>query len=118
MLDSFKVETQERDSVWVLRTHGYINNVGGEKIARTFDEIFTTGGRRFLFNLEGSKIINSIGVSYLIEILEKILDCNGELAFCNCAPIIEKTFKIMGITQYAKIYASAETAIGAMGNTT
>ena len=111
MSDSFRVETSERDSLRIISTHGYINNLGGETIAAKFDELFRDGHRNFLFDLAGSKIINSIGISFLIEILEKVIESKGGLAFCNCAPIIEKTFKIMGITQYAKVYRSTEEAL-------
>ncbi len=114
MLDSFTVDTRREGPVWVFSTHGYINNVGGETIARRFEEAHAEGGTQYLFDLADSKIINSIGVSFLIEILERILETNDTMAFCNCAPIVEKTFKIMGITQYAKIYPSAEEAFADM----
>jgi anti-anti-sigma factor len=114
MLDAFTVDTHREGPVWVFSTHGYINNVGGEAIARRFEEAHAEGGSRYLFDLTDSKIINSIGVSFLIEILERVLEVNGVMAFCRCAPIIEKTFKIMGITQYAKLYATAEEALSDM----
>jgi len=114
MTESFRVETRQLDSLWIFNTHGYINNTGGEAIAKKFEEVFANGGRKFLFDLAHSKIINSIGVSHLIEILERVLESKGELAFCNCAPIIEKTFNIMGITQYTKIYKTNEDAVKEM----
>jgi anti-anti-sigma factor len=114
MFDSFSVETSRKGAIWIFSTRGYINNQGGEAIAREFDDVFQQGGRKILFNLAGSKIINSIGVSFLIEILEKLIESEGTMAFCNCVPIIEKTFRIMGITQYAKIYDTEEEAVGGM----
>ena len=114
MRESFHIETKEHKELWIFYTHGYINNEGGETISNKFAKAFKDGGRKFLFDLADSKIINSIGVSHLIEILEKVLESNGELAFCNCVPIIEKTFEIMGITQYARIYNTAEEAADAM----
>jgi anti-anti-sigma factor len=117
MFESFKVETHQHGSLWIFSTHGYINNLGGESIAKKFDEVWSNGGRKFIFDLAHSSIINSIGVSYLIEILEKIIESAGELSFCNCAPIIEKTFKIMGLAQYAKIYRTTEDAIEGMRST-
>ncbi len=111
MLESFTIDTRRDGPVWIISTHGYINNVGGETIAKAFEDAHAEGGSKYLFDLADSKIINSIGVSFLIEILERILESNGEMAFCNCAPIIEKTFKIMGITQYAKLYRTEEEAL-------
>ena len=50
---------------------------------------------------QGTKIVNSIGISILIEIIEKMLEIDGKLAFCSLTPTIEKTFQIMGLAQYA-----------------
>ena len=49
------------------------------------------------------KVVNSIGVSILIEIIEKLQEVGGELGYYNLAPIVEKTFNIMGITKYSKV---------------
>lgn len=65
-----------------------------------------------LLNLQGTKIVNSIGISILIEIIEKMLEIDGKLAFCNLTPTIEKTFHIMGLAQYAKIFPDEGVALG------
>ena len=39
------------------------------------------------------------------------LEIDGRLAFCSLTPTIEKTFNIMGLTQYASIYSDEETAL-------
>ena len=49
----------------------------------------------------------------LIEIIEDLQGVNGKIAYYNVAPIVEKTFNIMGITNYSKIYTSEEDAIKA-----
>ena len=63
-----------------------------------------------LLNLAGTKIVNSIGISILIEIIEKMIEIDGKLAFCKLTPTIEKTFHIMGLAQYAGIYPDEESA--------
>ncbi len=64
-----------------------------------------------LLNLAGTKIVNSIGISILIEIIEKMLEIEGKLAFCDLTPTIEKTFHIMGLAQYAAIYPDEAAAV-------
>jgi len=53
-------------------------------------------------------------VSILIEIIEKLQDVDGRLGYCNCAPIVEKTFKIMGLTKYSTVYSTEEEGLGGM----
>jgi len=49
-------------------------------------------------------------VSILLEIMEKLLEDKGRLAFCNLTPTISKTFEIMGLVQYATVFPDRDTA--------
>jgi anti-anti-sigma factor len=112
MSETLKVTVERPDaSTAVLKTDGYINNAGGEEIAKAAYLLLGEGVNRLLLDLEKTKIVNSIGISILIEILEKVLDGGGRLAFCRLTPTIEKTFQIMGLAQYARIFPVSEPAL-------
>ena len=110
MTDSLKLTVDRRDGVAVLYTDGYINNQGGEEIAKVAYELLDEGYHNLLLNLSGTKIVNSIGISILIEIIEKMIDIKGKLAFCNLTPTIDKTFHIMGLAQYTSIFPTEDEA--------
>ena len=113
MSESLKLQVDRRDGLAVVYTEGYINNQGGEEIASTANKATSGGGYKvLLLNLQGTKIVNSIGISILIEIIEKMLEIDGKLAFCCLTPTIEKTFHIMGLAQYAGIYADEPAGAG------
>ncbi|MEM7350957.1 MAG: STAS domain-containing protein [Acidobacteriota bacterium] len=115
MTESLKLTVDDqRDSLAVIYTDGYINNQGGEEIARVAYELIDKGQKNLLLNLAGTKIVNSIGISILIEIIEKMLEIDGKLAFCSLTPTIEKTFHIMGLAQYAGIYPDEDDAVQAL----
>ena len=100
-----------RDGVAVVHTDGYINNQGGEEIAKVAYELLDEGYKNLLLNLAETKIVNSIGISILIEIIEKMLEIEGKLAFCNLTPTIDKTFHIMGLAQYTSIFPDEAAAL-------
>lgn len=114
MTETLKLTVERRDGVAVIYTEGYINNQGGEEIAARAYDLMGEGHDRLLLNLQGTKIVNSIGISILIEIIEKMLESGGRLAFCCLTPTIEKTFHIMGLAQYAGIYKDEPAALAAM----
>jgi anti-sigma B factor antagonist len=102
------------DGFGLIAASGYINNEGGQAIADAANSLMDQGCTTLLIDLDGTRIINSIGVSILLEILEKLMDEKGQLAFCNLTPTIAKTFEIMGLVQYASVYPdrdAAQTAI-------
>jgi len=111
MTETLRLSVDRRDGLAVIYTEGYINNQGGEEIARSAYELLGEGYKALLLNLAGTKIVNSIGISILIEIIEKMLEIEGRLAFCCLTPTIEKTFHIMGLAQYAGIYSDEAAAL-------
>jgi hypothetical protein len=73
MTEMLKVNVDRRGGLAVIYTEGYINNQGGEEIARAAYDLISDDEKNLLLNLKGTKIVNSIGISILIEIIEKML---------------------------------------------
>lgn len=109
MGNDFNLATQLIDKTLVIKTDGYINHTGGEKIVEEFSKHVNVN--KLVLSLENSKVVNSIGISHLIEIIEKLNQVNGKLIFTNLDPTIEKTFTIMGLFQFAAKADSIEAAL-------
>lgn len=118
MSETCKVSVERRGDVALFWTDGYINNQGGEEIAREAYSELDSGARALIMNLEKTRIVNSIGISILIEVLEKVMERKAVLAFCGLTPTIDKTFRIMGLAQYAAIYPTEGDALRAVGVST
>jgi anti-anti-sigma factor len=112
--DTFQLTVEEGDGFAILRTEGYVNNLGGEKIGDAADALIEKGVKKLVLNFEKSNVVNSIGISILIEVIEKIVDVDGRICFCFLTKTIAKTFNIMGLTQYAEIYDTEAQAIGSL----
>jgi len=114
-VETFELKVVHQDgTLAVMEIAGYINNEAGEAVAIRARELLAAGHRKLLLDLRATRIINSIGISLLLEVLEAILEVSGTLAFCSLSPSIAKTFQIMGLAQYARIFddcASARTAL-------
>ncbi|MFN8575559.1 MAG: STAS domain-containing protein [Candidatus Sericytochromatia bacterium] len=111
MSETFDVKVEKRTNFAILRTEGYVNNLGGEKISEKVDELIEAGIINFVINFEKSNVVNSIGISILIEVIEKLVDIEGKIFFTNLTKTINKTFSIMGLTQFAEIRETEEEAI-------
>lgn len=109
MSTEFNLVSELHDKTLVIKTEGYINSAGGEKMVQEFSK--HNGVTKLILNLENSKVVNSIGISHLIEIIEKLNQSNGKLVFTNLDPTIEKTFSIMGLFQFADKADTVESAL-------
>ena len=101
MSTDFNIISEVHNDVLVMKTDGYVNNTGGEQIVLEFSKHINDISK-VVIDLEKSKVVNSIGISYLLEMVETLNQNNGKLYFVNLDPTIEKTFKIMGLFQFAE----------------
>lgn len=114
MVTEFTLTSEFKNDCLILQPNGYLNNSGGEKIFKEFSKHSTKGINKVIIDLSKSNVINSIGISFLIEIIDKLNDVDGKLFFTNTDPAIEKTFSIMGIYQFAQKAATVEDALEKM----
>jgi len=112
MDQEFSLTSELRGNRLVIATAGYVNNIGGEAIATEFNKHFANGVKEIVINLGGSKVVNSIGMSFLLEILEKLQDSDGRLVFTNLDPAVDKMLTIMGIFNMAGKASDVDEALG------
>jgi anti-anti-sigma factor len=111
MEQQFTLTSEMRDNRLIISTSGYVNNVGGEAIAKEFSRHFEKGTKEVIINLAQSKVVNSVGMSFLIEIIEQLHEANGKLIFTNLDPAVEKMLSIMGLFKFAGKEPTVEHAM-------
>jgi stage II sporulation protein AA (anti-sigma F factor antagonist) len=108
---TFHLTSEVQGSCLVIATSGYINNIGGETIATEFNRHLEKGTKHVVINLAQSKVVNSIGISFLLEIIEKLEDVSGKVIFTNLDPAVDKMLTIMGIFKFAGKASSVAEAL-------
>lgn len=100
-MNHFSIKTELINSKLVIETFGYLNNDGGEIIAKECYKHIESGIKTIILDLKETKVVNSMGISVLIEIIDNLNQVNGKLVFINLDAAIEKTFSIMGLFQFS-----------------
>ena len=113
-MNGFIKSTKETNKIVIIETEGYLNNEGREAVSAICYEKINEGQNKFLLNMAGTKVVNSIGVSILIEIIEKLQEVDGKIGYYNLAPIVSKTFNIMGLTKYSSVFETEEEAVNGL----
>lgn len=111
MSDKFDIQIRESDEHAVIETAGYLNDALGEKLSEKAQGLIQNGYTQLVINLEKTTLINSIGISILIEIIEALTEHEGRLNFCGLSATQERTFRMMAISKYAGIFPDEESAI-------
>ena len=110
----FTLSTTFKKEAAIICTSGYINDLGGEKIDEECTKLLGKGIKKIIINFEDSKVINSIGISILIGVIEKIKDKKASLAFTNLTEVNRETFEMMGLAKFANIYSTEEEAVSSL----
>ena len=111
MAETLALQVKKIGKVGIVETRGYINNTGGEQVAQACEGLIAEGVYRLVLNLGQSNLVNSVGVSFLIEVIEKVKELEGQVAFCGVSPTIGKTFQIMGLLQMASLHDTEQAAV-------
>ncbi len=111
MSEEFTLTHQVDDSVLIVRTNGYLNDLGAEQVDEICSEHLEKDINKIVINLEQSPLINSIGISILIGVIEAIEESEGALAFTNLTPTNRKTFEMMGLLQFAESFDTEQEAV-------
>jgi anti-anti-sigma factor len=111
MAPPLTVSTSREGDVGILETNGYINGIEAELLVKESARLVQEGVRFLVLNLEKSPIANSIGISILIEVMEKVREVEGKVAFCCVEPILARTFKILGLLQAADLFDTEAEAV-------
>ena len=111
---SEEVKSLLQGNVAILPTEGYVNETIAEAIAVACERLLEEGIKNFILNMTQSRMINSVGIAIVVEIIEKATQEGGSLVFCGVSPTIAKTFQIMGLLQLSSIFESEEDALQAM----
>ena len=98
----------------IIYANGYLNGLGAERLEEECENILRKGIRKIIINFKKTELINSIGISILIGIIEKVKAANGHLGFCNLSRVHAETFEMLGFTKYVPIFPSEEEALASM----
>lgn len=111
-MGNLTVRTREAGGgVSVVYVHGYLNNLLGEQVEHAVCDLLEAGQHGIVLEFGETRLINSIGISFLIGIVERMRERNGTLAFCSLARIHRELFQVTGVSRYIRVFDSEVEAL-------
>jgi anti-anti-sigma factor len=93
----------------IVKVSGYLSSYGGERLEEEVGNLLHRGNREIVINFRETDMVNSVGVSILIGVIEKVRDARGRLSFAELTPVNEEIFRLMGLHKHVPFLgASAE----------
>jgi anti-anti-sigma factor len=106
-----KVDTRDDGRTLVVYVGGYLNSSLGEEVEKIVGSKLEGGTRRLLLNFGETRMVNSIGISFIIGVVEKVIEGEGRLAFCEVNRLNRDLFQVTGLTKYVQSFETEGEAL-------
>lgn len=105
------IRIREEGDTLVVCVGGYLNSLLGEEVDKVVRAKLDGGRRRILLNFGGTRLVNSIGISFVIGIVEKVMEREGRMAFCEVSRINRDLFRVTGLEKYVRSFETEKEAL-------
>lgn len=98
-------------SVAIIYAQGYLNKISGEQTERECRNRLEDGCRALVLNFSDTQIVNSIGVSILLGVIDAAEETKSRLCFCNVNNHTAQLFDMLGLTRHVYLAPTEEAAL-------
>jgi anti-anti-sigma factor len=104
------IEVQRADDHAVITPVGYLNALTGEQIDNVCDKLLAEQVHYFIINFNRVEVINTIGISILVGIFEKVVARQGIVYLTELAGANREIFDVLGLSAVAMLFDSDAAA--------
>jgi len=94
----------------------YLNQLRGESIENQCQEFLAAGVRHIVINFEETELINSIGISILLGVIESVNRAEGALMLSNLNASNRELFEMLGLMSHVEMAETEEIALLRLGS--
>lgn len=98
-------------NIQVLEVEHLLYQYDNKQVLTKVEEYIADGYNEFIIDLSALKIINSIGLSFLIAALTKARSAGGEVLIVNLLPEVEKLLAITKLKSIFTVFTTVEEAL-------
>lgn len=97
------LESKEADGKAVVFLSGYLNESGGEMLEQQCQQLLNRGLRALDLDFADAAMINSIGISYLLDIIDSAQRTESRVEFHRVPEHMVELFELLGISSRVKV---------------
>jgi len=103
------------DEAAVVYAGDYVNKMSGQRIERECLQKLECGCRALVISFRDTELVNSIGVSILLGVIDVAERRGARVAFSNVGMHTVKLFELLGLTRLVVLAESEEAALDTLG---
>ena len=105
------VETRCVGDTAIIYASDYLNKLSGERIERECKRQLDSGCRALVINFRDTELVNSIGVSILMGVIDAAEQSEARLIFSDVNDHNANLFEMLGLTRHVSLAGSEDEAL-------
>jgi anti-anti-sigma factor len=106
-----EIRAKLSENAAVIYPGNYLNQLRGEDVESQCQELLTNGIRRIVINFAETELINSIGISILLGVIESVNHVQGRLVLSNLNGSNRELFEMLGLMAHVEMVDTEEIAL-------
>ena len=95
----------------IIYASDYLNKLSGERIERECKNQLEAGRQAVVINFRDTELVNSIGVSILMGVIDAAEQSHARLIFCDVNTQSASLFEMLGLTKHVRIATDESEAL-------
>ena len=105
------IQTRAVGDAAIIYASDYLNKLTGERIERECRRQFDSGRRALIINFRDTELVNSIGVSILVGLIDAAEQNTARLIFADVNSSTANLFEMLGLTRHVSVAANEDEAL-------
>jgi anti-anti-sigma factor len=97
------VSVQKSGETAIVYANDYLNKLSGEKIERECRRQLEAGCKTLVVNFSDTEIVNSIGVSILLGVIDAASNAGAKVIFSDVNTDTTELFEMLGLTNHVTL---------------
>ena len=98
----------------VVYASDYLNKLSGERIERECRRRLEAGARALVINFHDTELVNSIGVSILLGVIDAAENAGAQLLFSDVSNQTIELFEMLGLTKHVALVKDEQEALATL----
>ena len=105
------VQTRFIEDTAIIYASDYLNKLSGERIERECKRQLESGCRALVINFRNTELVNSIGVSILMGVIDAAEKHQARLVFSDVNSHTAELFEMLGLTRHVSVVKDESEAL-------
>lgn len=107
----FSVASRLEGDAAIIYPKGYLNNLSGEGLVTECGIYIGKGITKIVVNFRETDLINSIGISLLLQVIEDLRNIKGTICCTNMSKFLWDTFEMLGLMEHMRVFPAESDAL-------